>query len=68
MDTARAKINKYGQCNNYEGLQKYSDKLLNLEDDIVINNPDFISIIEKIPISAYDLIYVGRKKLLTVDE
>ena len=44
------------------------EQALILEDDIVINNPDFISIIEKIPISAYDLIYVGRKKLLTVDE
>ena len=33
MDMARAKINVYGQCNNYEGLQKYSDKLLNLEED-----------------------------------
>ena len=44
------------------------EQALILEDDIVINNPNFISIIEKIPISAYDLIYVGRQKLLTVDE
>ena len=35
MDIARAKINEYGQCNNYDGLQKYSDKLLNLEDDYI---------------------------------
>ena len=33
MGIARAKIDKFGQDNNYEGLQKHSDELLNLEDN-----------------------------------
>ena len=44
------------------------EQALILEDDIVINNPDFISIIEKIPINMYDLIYVGRKKMTDIKE
>ena len=32
MDKARAKINKYGQKNDYNGLHKYSDKLMRYED------------------------------------
>tara|TARA_B100001057_G_scaffold23353_3_gene21614 strand:- start:3688 stop:6402 length:2715 start_codon:yes stop_codon:yes gene_type:complete len=44
------------------------EQALILEDDIVINNPDFISIIEKIPINMYDLIYVGRKKTTDIKE
>ena len=39
------------------------EKALILEDDVVIKNPDFISIIDNIPTDAYDLIYVGRKKM-----
>ena len=38
------------------------EQALILEDDVVIKNPDFISIIDNIPTDAYDLIYLGRKK------
>jgi len=44
------------------------EKALILEDDIIIKNPDFISIIDNIPTDTYDIIYVGRKKLLSVEE
>ena len=32
MDKARAKINFYGQSNNYKGLGEYSNKLVTLEE------------------------------------
>jgi len=32
MDKARAKINFYGQSNNYKGLSEYSNKLVTLEE------------------------------------
>ena len=44
------------------------EQALILEDDVVIKNPDFISIIDNIPTDAYDLIYLGRKKMSGIKE
>ena len=49
-------------------IEKNIESAIILEDDIEILNDNFINLCENIDTKLYDLIYLGRKKMLNIEE